>query len=241
MGQAGGQRPTMSGIHAKVTFDMMNVCFQCGMYHADKMIDQTGPFAICPDCGYKHRFQQLPLLIVSGASGTGKTAVCQHLLGQVTRAVLLDSDILWRPEFNTPDTRYQDFFELWLRVCKNISQSGRPVVLFGAGVGMPENIENCVERRYFSKIHYLALVCSDETLSKRLQQRPIWRGTREPAYIEEHIRFNRWFKAYDSQPSIKLINTTNAILDETTLQVASWIDEGVRGTCIRDGAGIRRG
>jgi hypothetical protein len=198
------------------------------MYHADKIIDPTGPFAICPECGYKHPFQQLPLLIVSGASGTGKTTVCQHLLGQVTQAVLLDSDILWRPEFNTPATNYRDFFELWLRVCKNISQSGRPVVLFGAGVGVPENIENRIERRYFSKVHYLALVCSDETLSGRLGERPIWRGTREPAFIEEQIRFNRWFKVYDSQPAIRLIDTTNALLEETALQAVAWLDECIK-------------
>ena len=207
---------------------MMNVCHKCGMYHADKIIDPSGPFAICPECGYEHPFQQLPLLMVSGASGTGKTTVCQRLLGQVTQAVLLDSDILWQPQFNTPDTNYRDFFETWLRVCKNISQSGRPVVLFGAGVGVPENIENRIERRYFSKIHYMALVCSDETLPERLQARPIWRGTREPAYIEESIRFNRWFRAYDSQPVIKLIDTTNALPEETVLQVESWIDQSVR-------------
>jgi hypothetical protein len=149
-------------------------------------------------------------------------------LNQVTNAVLMDSDILWRPEFNTPDTHYQDFFETWLRVCKNISQSGRPVVLFGAGVGVPENIENCVERRYFSSVHYLALVCSDDKFSERLQQRPLWRGTREPAFIEEQIRFNGWFKAYAGQPAIRLIDTTNAALEETARQVASWIDMNLR-------------
>jgi len=194
------------------------------MYHADKVIDPNGPFAICPECGYKHPFQQHPLLIVSGASGTGKTTVCLQLLSQVTGAVLLDSDILWRSEFNTPETNYQDFFELWLRVCKNISQSGRPVVLFGAGAGVPENIENLVERRYFSKVHYLALVCSDETLAERLQKRPIWRGTHETTYIEKQIHFNHWFKTYHDQPTIKLLDTTNAPLKETSLQVASWID-----------------
>ena len=207
---------------------MMNVCFQCGMYHADKLIDPGGPFAICPECGYKYQFQRLPLLIVSGASGTGKTTVCRYLLGQVASAVLLDSDIIWRPEFNAPDTNYQDFFETWLRVCKNISQSGRPVVLFGAGVGVPENIENRIERRYFSTVHYLALVCSDDTFSGRLYQRPTWRGTREPTFIEEQIRFNRWFKAYDGQPAITLIDTTNALLEDTAIQVATWIDRNVR-------------
>lgn len=206
---------------------MHNVCFQCGIYRADKIIDPVGPYAVCPECGYKHAFLQMPLLVVSGASGAGKSTVCHHLLGQVAQTVLLDSDILWRPEFNTPDTKYRDFFETWLRMCKNISQSGRPVVLFGAGVGVPENLENCIERRYFSQVHYLALVCSDEALAERLCGRPVWRGTREPAYIEEHIRFNQWFKTYDRQPAIKLVDTTHVPIEETTQQVAAWIEDRI--------------
>ena len=210
---------------------MMNVCFQCGMYRADKTIDPAGPFAICPECGFKHPFLQLPLLIVSGASGAGKSTVCQRLTGQTTQAVLLDSDILWRSEFNSPETNYREYFELWLRLCKNISQSGRPVVLFGAGAGVPENIEDCVERRYFSAVHYLALVCSDRALSERLQARPVWRGTRDLKYMEEHIRFNRWFKEYVGEPEIERIDTTDIPPEETVTRVAAWIHKraGVSG------------
>jgi 2-phosphoglycerate kinase len=206
---------------------MMNVCFQCGLYRADKRIDPAGPFAICPECGYKHAFRQLPLLIVSGASGAGKSTVCHRLLGKVSIAVLLDADILWRPEFNRPDQR-RDYFETWLRLCKNISQSGRPVVLFGAGAGVPDNIESCVERRYFSVVHYLALVCSDEALAERLKQRPEWRGSGETVYIDEHVRFNRWFRAYDRQPPIQLIDTTDASLEETVSPVTAWMEECLR-------------
>jgi hypothetical protein len=209
---------------------MINVCFQCGIYHADKIIDPAGPYAVCPECGFKHPFLQLPLLIISGASATGKSSLCRHLLGRVPQAVLLDSDILWRHEFNTPETNYREFFETWLRVCKNISQSGRPVVMFGAGFGVPENIEGRVERRYFSQTHYLALVCSDETLSERLQQRPAWRGSRLPAFIEEQLRFNRWFKAYAGHPVIQLMDTTRVPLEETARQVAAWIEEKVAST-----------
>jgi len=207
---------------------MMNICEQCGIYRADKDIDPSGPYAVCPECGHKHPFQQLPLLIVSGASGTGKTVICQQLLGKITEAVLLDSDILWRAEFNTPETKYREFFEVWLRVCKNISQSNRPVVLFGAGAGVPENIEPCTERRYFSKVHYLALVCSDEAIASRLEDRPEWRGCREPGYIEANIRFNQWFKEFDGKPAIRLIDTTNFTPQETAIQVAAWIEESIR-------------
>ncbi len=203
---------------------MMNVCFQCGIYRADQEIDPAGPYAICPECGYKHPFLQLPLLLISGASGSGKTTLCQALLGRAIPAVLLDSDILWRPEFDTPETHYRDFFETWLRVCKNISQSDRPVVLFGAGFGVPGNIEGCVERRYFSATHYLALVCSSEQLSERLRSRPTWRGTHETHFLQEQIRFNQWFKDYDGQPGIQLIDTETKSVEEVTQQVQAWIE-----------------
>ncbi len=205
---------------------MMNVCFQCGMYHADKIIDPSGPFAICPGCGYPHPFLYLPLFVVSGASGTGKSTVCNQLTGRYQESVLLDSDILWRSEFNNPKDNYREYFETWLRVCKNISQSGRSVVLFGAGVGVPENLESCIERRYFSSIKYLTLVCSDDVLAKRLQQRPAWRGTRNSEYIEEHQRFNQWFIHYnknENQPPITILDTTRKSLEETTQQVEVWI------------------
>jgi hypothetical protein len=202
----------------------MNVCFQCGAYRADKVVDPTGPYAICPECGYKHTFRQLPLLVVSGAICAGKSTVCQTLLGKIDSVVLLDSDIIWRAEFNTPATHYREFFETWLRVCKNIAQSGRPVVLFGAGCGVPDNLETRVERRYFSRIHYLALTCSEEVLRQRLGQRPAWRGANDTGFMDAQFRFNKWFKDYNGQPPINLLDTTNQPPDEVAHQVAAWIN-----------------
>lgn len=205
--------------------NMFNVCHQCGMYRADKLIDPAGPYAICPECGHAHPFRALPLTIVSGASGAGKSAVCNALVGHFTDAVLLDSDILWCPAFNSPENDCRDFFEIWLRMAKNIGQSGRPVVLFGAGMGVPDNIEPCVERRYFSAVHYLALTCDDDTLVERLRARPQWRASADDAFIESQIAFNRWFRETGPtlDPPITLLDTTTATLEETVMQVGAAI------------------
>jgi 2-phosphoglycerate kinase len=164
---------------------------------------------------------------VGGASGSGKSTVCHHLTGKLQHVILLDSDILWRESFNKPETNYRDFFETWLRMCKNINQSGRPVVLFGAGAGVPENLENCVERRYFSSVYYLALVCSKDTLVERLRARPKWRGAHQMKFLKEQKRFNQWFLNYNRaglKPKIQLLDTTHTSLEETCQKITTWIN-----------------
>lgn len=208
---------------------MFNVCHQCGLYRRDKLIDLTGPYAVCPECGHRHPFRRLPLLLVAGPSAAGKSSVCHALVGNIDGVVLLDSDILWRREFDTPEDRYRDYFETWLRMAKNISQSGRPVVLFGAGMGVPENIEPCVERRYFSGTYYLALVCNDEVLVERLKARPAWRGSGEQAFVDRQVQFNHWFKdQQNGSYPVSLIDTTDVSLEDTVQQVRAWIHEKMR-------------
>jgi hypothetical protein len=204
---------------------MMNICFNCGEYRADKVIDPEGPYATCPLCGFKHRFLRLPLLLVGGPSGTGKTAIYQKLVGTMDRVVLLDHDILWRSEFNTPESHYRDFFETWLRICNNVSQAGRPVVLFGTGTCVPENLEPCVERRYFSDLHYLGLVCDEDILTERLRSRPKWRKCSDPPFIASQMEFNQWLKgnADTVEPRIELLDTSRTSVEEASEGVASWI------------------
>jgi hypothetical protein len=204
---------------------MFNVCYQCGAYHADKTIDPSGPFAICPACGHNHPFRRLPLLLIGGASGAGKSTVCRHLLGQESEAVLLDADILWRDAFNTPEDNYRAFFETWLRMAKNIGQSGRAVAIFGAGFVVPSNVEPCVERRYFSRIHYLGLVCEAESLAARLRARPQWRQSAEESFIQGQIRFNQWILDQGALPDspVEVFDTTNTDPAETAKAVHRWI------------------
>src|SRR5436309_2944538 len=129
-------------------------------------------------------------------SGTGKTSICLELISLLPECMVLESDILWGAVPASSENNYWDYRNLWLRLAKNIGQSGRPVILCGTAI--PEQFETCPERRYFSTLHYLALVCEDQLLAERLKQRPAWRYSGSAENIEDMLRFNRWLKDHAS-------------------------------------------
>ncbi|MGZ6286091.1 MAG: AAA family ATPase [Ktedonobacterales bacterium] len=194
---------------------MFNVCPQCGEYLEEKAIDVRGPFAICPVCGYAHHFERLPLFIVSDASGSGKSTLALALVRQLHECVVMESDILWLPEFDTPEDGYRAYRNLWLRLAKNISQSGRPVVLIGSAV--PEQFEACSERRYFGELHYLVLVADDDILEERLRARPAWRRSATADALATMLEFNRWLRqhAATATPPMALLNTSQQSVTHT--------------------------
>src|SRR5262245_47576071 len=61
-------------------FTVINVCAECGMLRADKTVEADGTVT-CPECGHCDGFTRLPLLIVSGASGAGKSTILRALAG----------------------------------------------------------------------------------------------------------------------------------------------------------------
>lgn len=197
---------------------MFNVCPNCGEYRVDKMVLPEGPYAVCPVCEYRHEFVRLPLFVVTGPSGAGKTTTCLTAAASTKDFVVMESDILYSDEVKELEV----YREMWLRVCKNISQAGKPVILCGSCI--PSQFESCVERRYFSAIHYLAMVCDDETLALRLRRRPAWRRCSDDEYIARHVEFNRWLKenASTTEPPMILLDTTEITVDESVARLLHW-------------------
>lgn len=203
---------------------MFNVCPGCGQYRADRTIDAAQSTATCPACGHVQPFLHQPLLILSGASGAGKSTACLELTVTLDEVVVLESDILWCEPFHAPEQQAL-YMTLWLRMAKNIGQSGKPVLLCGAGLGVPANLESSVEARYFRTIRYLALVCDDELLAARLRARPAWRGAGGDEFVSSQVAFNRWFKEQAEQPGspISLLDTTERSVADTCAGVREWV------------------
>ena len=200
---------------------MFDVCPQCGEFREDKIIDTDGSFVICPNCNHHHPVVIKPLFVLTGASSTGKSTLGLSLV-RLPEIVALEVDIFWRQEFATPENDYYDFRNLCLRVAKNIQQNGKPVLLCGSST--PGQYEKCVQARYFSRIHYLALVCDDGVLRQRLAARPAWREAGTPEFIQRMVAFNQWFKDNNNYPNydLTLLDTTRLSIIESVEYVRNW-------------------
>lgn len=202
---------------------MFNVCLRCGMYAVKKEIRESR--ALCPFCGWAEPFLQLPLFILTGASGAGKTTICRVLSRMTDRVVVLESDILWDKRFNTPEDHYRTYRELWLRLCKNISQGGKPCLL--CGCAEPSQLENCDERRYFGEIHYLALVAQPAAIRARLEARPHWRESGGEDFVRSQLAYNQWFwdRHLQTSPPMTLLDNTGLSEEAAARQVLCWLEK----------------
>lgn len=190
---------------------MFNRCLSCHEYRADQIVEEreNNAVAICPVCRHEHPFVMQPLMIICGASAVGKTTTGQ-LLPQLLAdlVVTMEADILYMGQPIEP------YSEMWLRVCKNIGQSGKPVLLSANGM-IPQNVEPCVERRYFSKVHYLAFTCERETQIARLSKRD---GRTEDD--NPQIDFNHWIR---EESGLELLDTTHLSVEESAEKVRAWV------------------
>lgn len=191
---------------------MLNTCVKCKGYSVEKQISEDGRFAVCPFCGHNQEIKRMPLFIITGASGVGKSTISAELFQREKDYIVMESDILWNNSYNTPKNNYREYRELWLRMCKNISQGGKPVVLCGCAV--PEQFENCLERRYFSDIHYIAVVCDKDVLHKRLIEDR--RYSEEDGYVKISMDFNEWLKenASKTTPNMDLLDNSHLTVSE---------------------------
>jgi len=164
--------------------------------------------------------KRLPLFVVSGASCVGKSTACEILFQNETDYIVMESDIIWNNVYNTPDDAYRAYRTVQLNLCANIAQAGKPVVLCGCTT--PQQYEALPERKLFTEIHYIAIVCDDKTMERRLRK---GRKIKDKAHLESSLHFNNWLRehAAATNPPMELLDNSQLTPEETAAAIDAWI------------------
>ena len=167
-----------------------------------------------------------PLFIISGASGVGKSTLCEVLFRQETDYIVLESDILWHEVYNTPEDDYRVYRQMCLSLCANVAQIGKPVVLCGCAT--PKQFEALPERTLFTGNHHLAIVSENESLEDKTRN---GREISDEKWIASSIHFNDWLKTNGEASGMTLLDNSSLTPQEGAEIVDGWIKEksGISG------------
>ena len=185
---------------------------QCGQDTAM----QPGPQADqlrCPRCGTVQPLPGIPLFVVTGASGTGKSTVAEPLRARLPECMIFDTDVI----LHVAALGWDTWRDTWLQLAHAIALNGRATVLCGSL--LPDQIEGLPARRLVGPIHFCNLDCPDAVLADRLRNRPAWRGSSKEPAIAEHQRFAAWLRTH-IQPTF---DTSSQPPAQVADHIANWI------------------
>jgi predicted kinase/ribosomal protein S27AE len=189
-------------------------CMDCGpgtVMDADPVAQRLR----CPRCGSESWLPALPLFVVTGASGTGKSTITGPLRSLLPGCLVLESDVI----LHVAALGWDTWRNTWLQLCHAAALGGQVTVLTGSLT--PDQLERLPARKLIGPIHFALLDCPDEVLAGRLRARPAWRASSSDATIIEHQRFAAWLRARIA-PSF---DTSAASAAEVAADVAAWVQD----------------
>lgn len=197
---------------------MLEICSKCGNHEWDKEVD--GNTIKCPKCGYKWKFEKLPIYFLTGCSGVGKTTTAIELQKLTDEYVILDVDWLRNVAWPQNDEEENNLIEQIFYLTKDISQSKKAVVWTMAG-GL-DRLSRAYGKRFFSEIKVLALTAESETIRKRMTE---GRGIDDADWIQSSVDYNNYFRTHDILDDTKYdtLDCTNGTPAEIARKVLEWL------------------
>lgn len=158
---------------------------------------------------------KVPLFIVTGASGSGKTYVIPAL-----RAIMPEYDVFDLDSIgHFVEQDWDKVRQIWLRVARNAAQSGRMSII--CGTMMPWDVEKCADFHYFKHVYYINLHCQAEVREQRLQARK-WN---EQSILEHKNFAEKLLELAETayKPPMPTIDTTEADVYTVASRIKDWV------------------
>jgi energy-coupling factor transporter ATP-binding protein EcfA2 len=157
---------------------------------------------------------KLPLFIVTGASGSGKSTVLPKLQRLMPDFIMFDMDYMMGHDWETRGTN-------WLLVARAITNGGHYCVLFGNATPVDFTSLKYYANTNFSHIHYLILHCDNDTRAERLHKRE-WCDE----WINYSLNLSQILLDYSTSttPHLPVIDTSNnPPIRDVAIQIRNWI------------------
>ena len=199
---------------------MITTCKKCGNHNWDKLIKDGK--VICPKCGYSWDHIKLPLFILSGCSGLGKTTTAIEIMQRKVDFVILDGDILGGVQNAVTTEDYRRRVDTIQALSRNINQSGRPVLWTVAG--NLDMFPDSYNTRFFDGIYCLALVSDEKTVREHMT---VGRGITDEGWIEGSVGYNEYLRTHDSIGAQKyeILDITQKTPSQVADEVISWVNK----------------
>lgn len=197
---------------------MVDICPKCGNYDWDKTVE--GGAVTCKKCGHEWGFLKLPLFIVTGASGVGKTTTVQALQRMSRDFVCLDSDLFHSVMPHETREDYMAQTEQLMAFARDVMQCGKPTVW--ARAGNIDMLGGAYGTRFFSHIYVLALVCGEDELRRRMTE---GRGIRDPEWVRSSVDYNRYFMEHDNIGGVgyETLDVTGLTVEDAAREAEAWM------------------
>jgi hypothetical protein len=196
---------------------MIGICGKCGNHKWDKIVKEGR--VICPECNHSWNYISLPLFILSGCSGVGKTTTGIELMQRQNDVVVLDADIFCGVQNASTEDDYRKRVDTIESLSRNISQSGKPVLWTMAG--NLDMLTKSYNTRFFDGIYCLVLTVDEEALRDRMIN---GRGITDSGWIEGSVGYNQYLRTHNTlgELSYETLDITNKTPAEVADAVIEW-------------------
>lgn len=166
----------------------------------------------CPVCAGAAPRSDLPLFVVAGVSGSGKTTVLEELRPRLRAMEIFDVDVI----LHVAALSWETWRNTWLQLAGAIALNGRPTVL--CGTLTPDQLADLPARRLIGPIHFCLLDPGHDVITSRLRARPAWRGCTEK-FIADQAGFAAALRAQITP----VFDTGTLSVGESAEAVACWV------------------